>query len=413
MKTCVTLCFVLASFSVAIANTNRLEQLTLEQALQLAERRQPEIAEGKALVEAAENRAIQAGAFPNPEAVVRGESISTSGAEYLAGISQSVPLGSRLAKARQAELLERDRRAKSLEVRRRDIRKRVQSAFATALYQDSAFRTQAEIVNDTEKFVDATKARLEGGDISREDAVRAEMELARAKLELKRTEALREQAVFALNTAIGDTDLSVASLAGNLDAAFEIPILESLATNLTAHPTIALADVDHRVQTARIDLAKAERVPDVKVELLYRRVESERRDGFDIGLSFPLPLFDRNAGRVREARAEANAAEARSRVVRNEAVRTLRESHSQLVIALAAARSLRSEIIPRAETVLKAAESRYAAGDTSLSNVLPVRREWAAVQLSYLESIRDVMAAWANLSPFLHDSVARTQNFEF
>jgi hypothetical protein len=32
---------------------------------------------------------------------------------------------------------------------------------------------------------------------------------------------------------------------------------------------------------------------------------------------------------------------------------------------------------------------------------LPVRRDWAAVQLSYLESLRDVMQAWAALSPYV------------
>ena len=50
--------------------------------------------------------------------------------------------------------------------------------------------------------------------------------------------------------------------------------------------------------------------------------------------------------------------------------------------------------------MLKGAEARYAAGDISLAEILPVRRDWAAVQLSYLESLRDVMQAWAALSPY-------------
>ena len=67
---------------------------------------------------------------------------------------------------------------------------------------------------------------------------------------------------------------------------------------------------------------------------------------------------------------------------------------------LANSGTLKTEILSRAETVLKGAEARYAAGDISLAEILPVRRDWAAVQLSYLESLRDVMQAWAEVARY-------------
>jgi outer membrane protein TolC len=45
---------------------------------------------------------------------------------------------------------------------------------------------------------------------------------------------------------------------------------------------------------------------------------------------------------------------------------------------------------------------RYAAGDISLAEILPVRRDWATVQLNYLESLRDVMLAWAEVKSMLN-----------
>jgi outer membrane protein TolC len=71
------------------------------------------------------------------------------------------------------------------------------------------------------------------------------------------------------------------------------------------------------------------------------------------------------------------------------------------VDSLADSGTLKTEILSRAETVLKGAEARYAAGDISRAELLPVRRDWAAVHLSYLESLRDVMQAWATLSPYV------------
>ena len=413
-KQIVTLVFVAALSGAAVmAATSevkpvarQVEHLTLDQAMEMAERLQPQLAEARALVEAAAGRAQQAGAFPNPEAIVGAQQIpfsrdSSNQREYVAGVAQPIPLGGRLGKAREAEQLDREVRLRGLEVARRDLRKRVHSAFATALYQEKAFQTQSQIAQSVKQVVATTQARVDAGDAIPEDVARLEMEFARAKVEIQRSQSLREQAILGLAAAIGDPRLSVKSLAGSLEATFEIPTLEALVANLSAQPEFALTDASVRASNARIDLAKAERIPDVKVEALYHRLEVTKENTFDIGLSIPLPLFNRNEGRLREARAEAAAAEARSLMTENELNLRLRASYAQLTSALATSRALQTEILPRAETVLKSAESRYAAGDTSLADVLPIRRDWAAVQLSYLESLRDVMQAWAALSPYV------------
>ena len=358
------------------------------------------------MVEAAEGRARQAGAFPNPEAIVGAQQLPLSGnapneQEYVAGVGQTIPLSGRLSKARQAELLDREVRARGLEVKRRDIRKRVHSAFATALYQEKAYQAQSEIQQNAEKAVATTQARVEAGDAVKEDLARVEMELARAKVELKRAESLRRTGAGGAGVSDGDSTLAVKSLAGTLDATFEIPTLESLAANLSRQPESAQAEADLRARNARVDVAKAERIPDVKVELLYHRLESSQQNTLDVGLSIPLPLFNRNQGKLREARAEAAAAEARSRMTQNELTTRLRESYLQLTAALANSRHAEDRNPVAGRDGAKGAEARYAAGDISLAEILPVRRDWAAVQLSYLESLRDVMQAWTEVARYL------------
>lgn len=390
----------------AIAETNRFESLTLEQALEIAERRHPQLAEAYALVEAANGRVQQAGAFPNPELILGAQQLTVeSGAsnqrEYVAGIAQPIPIGGRLGKTREAERFEREVRARGLELTRRELRKGVHSAFAMSLYQDAAFQAQNQIAQGYEKAVATTKARVEAGDATREDLARIEMDVARANIELLRAQAMRDQSRVALAAALGDVNLSVKSLSGSLDTTFEIPTIESLATNLSAQPELLQAEASQRASEARIDLARAERIPDVRVEALYHRLEAPKENTVDVGLSIPLPLFNRNQGRVREARADAAAAEARARSIRLDLGVRLHESYAQLTTALARSRSIQSEILPRADTLLRATDARYAAGDISLNDALPVRRDWAVVQLTYLESLRDVMRAWAELSAYL------------
>jgi oligopeptide/dipeptide ABC transporter ATP-binding protein len=231
----------------------------------------------------------------------------------VAGFGQTIPLGNRLARAREAELLEREVRLRGLESVHRQLRKRVHGSFATALYQESAFEAQGRITAGLASMVAVTKARLDAGDVIPQDLARSEMVLARAEVELRSSESLRKQGLIALAAAVGDPDLEVRSVEGSLEVAFEVPTLDSLAANLSTQPELQAAEAGVRASGARIALAKAERIPDVKVEALYHRLEVSGQNTFDLGISIPMPLFNRNQGRLREARSETLAAEARVR----------------------------------------------------------------------------------------------------
>ncbi len=393
---------LLLAVCYASAATASLTNLTLAAALELAEQHHPQLAEARALAEAAGGRAQQAGTRPNPEAVLRAEQIPFQDTpardrQFVVGLAQTVPLGSKVAKARQAELLEQDARTRQLEVVRRDVRKRVHTAFATARYQEQAALIQSRTADDFTRTIALIKTRLEVGDAVPEELARAEMELARAMVEVRRSRSLREQAGTALVAALGAPEVRIQSLAGNLEAAFAVPALESLNAKLAEHPELLEAQATEKVIAARLDLAMAERIPDVTAEVLYRRLEATRQNTVDVGLRIPLPFFNTGQGRVREARAETAAAEARSRFKQSELQARLHTAHAELTTALANRRALQEDILPRAATVLKAAEDRHAAGDLALNDLLSARREWAAVQLTHLEALRDVMCASAEL----------------
>lgn len=247
----------------------------------------------------------------------------------------------------------------------------------------------------------AAQARLAAGDTLPEDVARAEMELERARLELQRARSLHEEARAELVAAIGNEDAATHPLEGALEATLDLPTLEALCVQLENHPSVAAAEADLSVQRARVDLASAQRIPDVNLDLFYRRLEVSHANAIDIGIAIPLPLFDRSQGGIREAQAATRIAEARARSTHNELHRELRQSHARLVRTLAFARTLGESILPRAKIVLQAFEARYAAGDASLTEVLLVRRELTAAELARLDALRQVMEAWAALSPYL------------
>ncbi|PAW72222.1 MAG: hypothetical protein B9S33_22905 [Pedosphaera sp. Tous-C6FEB] len=377
-----------------------LTNLTITVALELAERQSPALAESRALLTAAEGRLQQATRSANPEAIVRVESAPRDPA-VLIGAAQTVPLGKRLTAAREVHEREREALQHELAAKTRETRRRAHGAFATALFADEAHRLNARLVDAATESVRLARVRLAGGDAAADEVERAELELARACAELARATALREQAFAALSAALGPTRPAVHSLAGALETGLELPALEAIVAELAAHPALAQAQAETAAARARVALARAERVPDLTFELLFRRDEATRRNGFDVGFSLPLPVFDKQQGRAKEARALQTAAEARTQRTQADLETELRAAHGELAASLAHARQLQSEVLPRLARLAALTETRIRAGEATIGELIPLQRDSTTLHLARLESLRDAHLAWARLRPLL------------
>lgn len=380
--------------------------LSEDDALRFADLFHPDLELARRAIEASEGRSEQGGLLPNPTAVARWESAHTRGktfgeSEVVAGIQVPIPFSGRLSAAQKAEDLERERLQAEAQVKKTEVHRRVRGAFAAALYFQRVRKAEGDIAKNAESVVAATKARIAAGDGLPEELARAEMEAARAALEVERAESFVREALSDLVGAIAAPGLEVAEVSGTLETTLEIPAIETLVARLAEHPEAITARAEVAARSARLDLALVQRIPDLSLEVYYRRLQHSDRDSLDVGLALPLPIFDRKQGRIREARAELLAADAELRDKVVDLERQLRSAHARLGRALGTARTLRDRIVPRAELVLKSAEARYKAGDMTLGDVLLVRRDRAAVELGYLEALRETMSAWSDLLPFV------------
>jgi cobalt-zinc-cadmium efflux system outer membrane protein len=384
-----------------------MARLTLEQALDLAERFHPALIEAQAHIDAAAGRALQAGLLPNPELFARIEAAPltdrfTEDAEYIVGVSQPLPLGKRLSIARQAEVIDRNRLRHVRDSTRLDIRRQVQQAFATALYWQRVIQTRAEDVQIAANGVAVARARLKAGDAIPAEVAQAEIEQHRAQLDLESAQSREQQALEALAVAVGAPDLQVGRLEGSFDPPPAVPDFEALTTQLEASP-FAAAQAAIAAQQARVDLAQARRLPDLTFDLAYRRI-GDVDNAVDVGVRMPLSLFDRQQGALREARADLAATEAQAQARTHALLLDLRAAYRTLTRALDQVTQLQEVILPRAEQLLRATETRYTSGDVSLSELLPVRRDWTRLRLDYLDALHEAKQAWAALSPYMQAS---------
>jgi outer membrane protein, heavy metal efflux system len=377
--------------------------LTLNQAIEMALNYRPELAKARAKIEAAAGRMDEAGRLPNPQVIARMESAPLGGgttrqAEYLAGITQPIPLGGRRAAARTYERAERAWFEREHELLHWSIVREVRNAFATALYSLEALSAQSQLAHAAEELLRITRFLIQEGEAPQSDLVRMEAEMWREDLELARATALKEQAFAGLAAAVGKPGLNLTGLDGSLPDLLNIESQQGKIIRAEDHPQTLLSEAAIQSERARLALVRAERIPDLNLDLLYRRIESSREDAFDAGFTIAVPLFSRGRGRVQEAESLVKAAEAGFLQARNELTESVAGKKLQLSNAIAMVRLLENEILPRLEQSAQIDQARYAEGDIRLAELLLGRRELALARLSYLNQLRAAIDASAALS---------------
>src|SRR5690606_1035304 len=126
-----------------------------------------------------------------------------------------------------------------------------------------------------------------------------------------------------------------------------------------------------RSRDAALKLERARAKPDVEVFAGARYANEGSGDGaFVVGVEMPWPLFDRNEGNIRSARARVRAVEHERESARRDLVRQLSAAYRDLTAAFHEAKAVETELFPAAEETLNAMEAGYARGQFSQIAVL-------------------------------------------
>ncbi len=384
------------------------ENLSLDDALQLAEEHHPAIRRRRALVDAATGRQRQAGAWPNPSLEATMESgrfnggSATREAEYIAGFTQPLPLSGRLGVAAKAASEARVRQEQELELTMRRVRAGARAAYASTAGADSVVTIVEELLESSRILLQIARTRVEVGDADPTEVARFELQVAEAELGLRHAEAEAVSARARFGEAMGLPGFSIGTVDTDLTALVDVPPLEAILQGVQQHPGVLAAEAGVREMQARLSLAGRERFGDLTVGLFYRRLDLAEEDAFDVSVGFPLPLFNWGSGRVEEARAEVEAARATAAAKRGALETEVRRVHSSLAETIWVVTRYRDDIVPRIERILAAAEARYRAGDVSLATLLPIRQQGARLQLDYIDQLERLahgQAALERLQP--------------
>lgn len=235
---------------------------------------------------------------------------------------------------------------------------------------------------------------------------RVENEAMRAAQDLARAEGTAKQERIELAYLLGDVP---AGGAVDLEAdpsvlKFRVP--ESVANvDQEALARIALERPDRRA--AEADLQKADasvrevsrsRVPDIALVASYQQLgtglDAAQPPTLSIGVSLPLPIFDRKAGPIARAESEREAAVVDRRRIEARIAADVASAWQAYVTSRAIVERYESTMLARASKAREITEVQYNAGATTLTDFLDAQRSWVQVNGDYT---RELVEYWTAL----------------
>ena len=386
--------------------------LTLRQALALALMGNPELAAASWGTRAAEARTLQAGLLPNPELEAEVEEFAGQGdlrgvdaAATTLALSQLVELGGkRVRRVRVAEL-EGELAGWDYEAKRLDVFTETAKTFVQVLAAQQRVALNEELVRLAERGHKTVMQKVQSGKVSAVEGDKARVELATSRIELaqaKRGLAARRKQLAA---SWGSGAPTFEQVSGQLGAASRIPSAEQLAGCLARNPDVARWATEIKQRQARLALERANRTPDLTLSGGVQYFNETDDGAFVVGVSVPLPLFDRNQGGIREAQAElAKAAEGR-RAAEAQLHADLAGAYEALASAHDEATALKSEVLPAAQRAFDAVQEGYRQGKFAYLEVLDAQRTLFEARQKLIEALASYHQAVADVERLIGQSL--------
>jgi cobalt-zinc-cadmium efflux system outer membrane protein len=294
---------------------------SLDDLVQAALEHNPRLAQAAISVDAARGRALQAGLYPNPTVSAvfdeLGDRQGRGGVNTIPLVSQEIVTGGKLTLSRAVAEREVDQATLALAARRAELLAAVRAAYFDVLTLQQRVEILGNLRTLTQKSVEQTQKLVEAKQATRLDVVQLEVEAERIRAEAEAVEQELPAAFRRLAAVVGAKDLPQKPLSNSGDRVVPDYDLDGVRRYvLSVHPEVRSAQAG--VERAKLAWlrAKAESTPNVTVSGGYVRQNQNKSNDFTVGVSLPVPVWNRNEGNI--AAAQAQLAEASRDVQRVE-----------------------------------------------------------------------------------------------
>lgn len=384
--------------------------LTLPTLTQLAMEYNKDLRAARANVAIARARLIQAGLWSNPSVTLSNndDRVFNNEGEYTrsAGLSQAFPISGRIAKQRTVARLDVLRAMAEIKEAERQLSAKVATAYYTLVVTERRLEQLNYLQRINAEFVRVIHNRYHAAEVSKLDDNSARIEYRRIEQDKQLLTSVRISQYAVLNQLLGKAANHPLSIQKKITIRHQLPALAALqAQALQNRPdrrNLALA-----MERARADqrLAKAERFADWTLGLGVQQdkivVEGAPKQPADrtlaMTLSVPLPLLNRNQGRILEANITGTQALMALDAL-NLAIDTeVASNYGQIKALQTSLEQTQTTSLRLALDNVKLAREAYQNGQISFLNALQVQRQQNDLQVAYLTTLEKYFQVYVAL----------------
>ncbi|MDP2393275.1 MAG: TolC family protein, partial [Methylococcaceae bacterium] len=253
-----------------------------------------------------------------------------------------------------------------------------------------------------------TAARVQAGKVSPVEETKAKVARASVQIELMRARKELEAARKRLVAGWGSTTPRFESVAGNLDSIPAPSSLDSLQQRLSKNPDLARWATEITQRQALIVMEKSKAIPDVTATVGASQYLMPNDYALVVGFSVPLPVFDRNQGRIQEAEHRLTKAEQEMRNTEVRITTALNTAYQALDAAHSEIMTLRQEILPGAQSAYDAAREGYRLGKFGFLDVLDAQRTLFGAKNQYLVALANYHKSVADVERLVGSGMNET-----
>ncbi|WP_136478830.1 TolC family protein [Pseudomonas sp. DG56-2] len=398
---CAALCALVAGTIAPAAFAQ--QSISLSEALSTAMEANPDLAAARQEIGIAQGARQQAGLIPNPELSYEIEDTDRDSSTTTVTLAQPLELGGKRSARIEVATVGQSIAQMALERSVNSLRADVVQAFYAALRAQAGVELANQSLALTERGLRIVDGRVRAGKSSPVEATRAQVQLAEAKLQLRRAQTDKANAYQQLAQVTG----SAVTAFDRLDAPSLSPGMPPRSATLlstleqTAEMRQALAQIDQ--SDASLGSEKAQRIPNLTVSVGSQYDRSVREQVNVVGLSMPLPLFDRNQGNILSAARRADQARDQRNAVELRLRSETQTALNQWTTAMQEVESYDKSILPSAQQAVDTATRGFEMGKFGFIEVLDAQRTLIAARSQYLGSLEAATNARAQVERVFGD----------
>ena len=361
----------------------------LDRIIDLALERNPAILGAKSVIEQNEGMRTQAGAYPNPtiggqtgSGTLRDPSVGPRVTEYGMTLHQTVEWPGMREARKDAADAGLAGATVGLDEAKLNLIAEVKGMFYELLLAERTvelLQQNLEIVQEVARIV---KVRVRSGEGPQFEAVKADVEVLKAKQEMTKAKNVVRVKLVGLNTLAAGALGTRYQVQGDFRSLRDRLDPEQMASrDLSQHPTIKRQG--KLVEQAELTVTKERqsRVPNVTLFGGYARETG--REGMVGGVSLPTPLWYRQQGHIATALGTQRKEEAELLRARNDLTRAINQHAREAETAQDQILVYEEGLLKQAQEALRIAQLSFRQGASSLLDVLDAQRVQRQITVDY------------------------------